>query len=170
MHLVRRYPLAKAHLGLVTRNGRAREIAEGRARSWAKSARQQRAQTLKILPPIHNDLAGLDIFEFTPQIQNIQECINNGYLFTKAEHFWYCKFGFLLLQPIKKTTHWEMNSRCLHWLSVFTESQMNLPLLFKTAHSNKSKKECFWSHSLLRKHPEKQLKLNFILMWGEMWF
>ena len=60
----RRRPLARTSRDLVTRRGRARETAEERAKSWVKSARRQKAQTLKIHPLIHNDAAVLDIFKF----------------------------------------------------------------------------------------------------------
>lgn len=61
---VTRHRLARALRGLATRRERARETVGERAKSWAKSVRQQKAQTLKILPPIPNDAAVLDIFKF----------------------------------------------------------------------------------------------------------
>lgn len=87
---VKKHRLARARRGLATRRERVRETAEERAKSWVKSARQQKAQTLKILPLIHNDTAVLDIFKFTPHFlflsvfDNISGFTNCDYLCIKA--------------------------------------------------------------------------------------
>lgn len=76
---VRRHRLARARQVLATRRERARETAEERAKNWAKSARQQKAQTLKILLLIHNDTAVLDIFKFLPHFHFLSLFDNISY-------------------------------------------------------------------------------------------
>lgn len=56
--------LGRACRCLVTRRERVSETVVETAKNWVKSARQQKAQMLKILPLIHNDNAILDIFKF----------------------------------------------------------------------------------------------------------
>lgn len=71
---VKRHNLAKVRRGPVTMREKARETAEERAKSWAKSARQQKAQMLKIPLLIHSDTAALDIFKIIPCIQFLSIC------------------------------------------------------------------------------------------------
>lgn len=71
---VKRHNLAKVRRGPVTMREKARETAEERAKSWAKSARQQKAQMLKIPLLIHSDTAALDIFKIISCIQFLSIC------------------------------------------------------------------------------------------------
>lgn len=59
----RTHHLARAHQGPATRRGRASGTAAARAKSWAKSARPQKARMLKILRLIRNDAVVLDILK-----------------------------------------------------------------------------------------------------------
>ncbi len=103
---VRRHRLARARRGLATRRERARETAEERAKSWVKSARQQKAQTLKIHLLIHNDAAVLGIFKFAPSFL----------LFISIwQYLWLYKLTICAPKPLPPLLHWFFLYLTFHW-------------------------------------------------------
>lgn len=111
---VRRLRRARTRRDPATRRGRTSETAEERAKSWVKSARRQKAQTLKILLLIHNDAAVLDIFKFIPCFLFLSLFDNTSALQTicASKHVPH-QFFFLKLAVMNK------RSRIMTWIRVF---------------------------------------------------